>query len=444
MSSKSRVISLAAPGCRILTATTVSGSTPAAFAPAAESVALWTWATDPEATGSLSKESKTVDRGPPNAASTAATDASAECLGASDCSLRRAFVTCGGKRSPRVAAHWPHLMKAGPAAASVEARRELHASRRGEEEASEDHGEEEEKEEIWESARTSGSDAAAGKKSSVKKTALPQVAASSARAASRRASEAASGVRPRRESADEAEWREARAGTRGAAEEKKRVSSFPLLFRFLLSKQAAKPAPRGPEAPPPPTRRAVGTATASLLARSDDDDENDDDDDEEEEEEELWSWSCCCWRRCCLAARCAASRCLLAAAAASPPIVLVPVLARAVDEVDTAAESCEEEKLWMGEREREMGAKEDCKSFSVSARGRRRGPPPPVRHRRAAFSPLNCIFTFYRARVTKIQKNLSCKTRASRWLSAGRPRRGPPLASSIFVFWFRVEGEEEV
>ena len=255
ISSKSREISAAAPGCRTLTATTSPRLAPAALAPASDSVARCTCATDPEATGSRSNVSKTVESGPPKAASTAATDAAAACRGASDCSLRSALVTCGGNRSPRVAAHWPHLMKAGPAAASVDASSELQPSSS------------EESFLVPESRRTSGSAASAGAKSSARNSARPQVAASSASAASARESEAASGVRPRRESAEGAAsgGRDARAGTRGR---KKSASLSPkeggaeALFFLFASKQAATLAPRPV---PPPIKRAVGTATARFL-----------------------------------------------------------------------------------------------------------------------------------------------------------------------------------
>jgi hypothetical protein len=69
----------------------------------------------PEATGSRSNSSKSWSMRHWNAASTAATLCSGLCEGAALCSRSSCEQRSCGKRSGRVEAHWPHLMKAGPA-----------------------------------------------------------------------------------------------------------------------------------------------------------------------------------------------------------------------------------------------------------------------------------------------------------------------------------------
>ena len=68
----------------------------------------------PEATGSSSNSSNSWSIRHWKAASTAATLCSGLWEGALVCSFSSAAQRSWGKRSGRVEAHWPHLMKAGP------------------------------------------------------------------------------------------------------------------------------------------------------------------------------------------------------------------------------------------------------------------------------------------------------------------------------------------
>mmetsp|Transcript_11854 Transcript_11854/g.39003 ORF Transcript_11854/g.39003 Transcript_11854/m.39003 type:complete len:470 (+) Transcript_11854:1066-2475(+) len=141
--AKSRVMVASTAGCRTLTA---SSSNPSArfsqprirrgrfgtrtpFWTSGCSTARCTCAMEPDATGSRSNSRKSASSGCPKASSTTARVCAKLCDGASVCSFASSLHMSFGKRSERVAAHWPHLMKAGPAKASVRRKERSHAER---------------------------------------------------------------------------------------------------------------------------------------------------------------------------------------------------------------------------------------------------------------------------------------------------------------------------
>mmetsp|Transcript_45749 Transcript_45749/g.115663 ORF Transcript_45749/g.115663 Transcript_45749/m.115663 type:complete len:328 (+) Transcript_45749:896-1879(+) len=129
ISSKSRAIRPSTPGWRTLIATTEPRGRPVRAAPPADSVARCTCAMEPLATGASSKLSNSSASGAPKAPSTAATEKAALCAGACVCSVSSVAHMSGGNMSGRVAAHWPHLMNAGPARCSVPPSSPIHRSR---------------------------------------------------------------------------------------------------------------------------------------------------------------------------------------------------------------------------------------------------------------------------------------------------------------------------
>mmetsp|Transcript_16635 Transcript_16635/g.49758 ORF Transcript_16635/g.49758 Transcript_16635/m.49758 type:complete len:289 (+) Transcript_16635:677-1543(+) len=119
ISAKSREMARPTPGCLTLTATWVPAGSPVWEAPWGDRRARCTCPMLPLARGSRSKDMNRSSTGAPSEVATAASVCLYACAGAALCRCASSWQKSGGNTSARVAAHWPHLMKAGPATSSV-------------------------------------------------------------------------------------------------------------------------------------------------------------------------------------------------------------------------------------------------------------------------------------------------------------------------------------
>mmetsp|Transcript_19324 Transcript_19324/g.46172 ORF Transcript_19324/g.46172 Transcript_19324/m.46172 type:complete len:234 (+) Transcript_19324:1755-2456(+) len=120
MSSTSTQISSRTEGCRTLTATSRI-VLPWAVWTACSGLnrPLCTWATVPEATGSMSNSSNSSSSSTPKDSKIMARVCSNECGGTSLRSLERALIMSGANMSGRIDNHWPNFWKEQPAFSSV-------------------------------------------------------------------------------------------------------------------------------------------------------------------------------------------------------------------------------------------------------------------------------------------------------------------------------------